>query len=207
MRAAGYFALLGCAFMFLEIACIQKFTLFLSHPLYAVGIVLCAFLVFAGFGSRHARRWERAGRLPPFVVGAIAAIAVAYLFLLPPLFAALIALPDWARIAISLALIAPLAFFMGMPFPLGMAQVGKDAPQLVPWVWGINACASVVSAILAALLAIHLGFNAVVLAGAVLYGLALRMFPRPPEQAGRGGDTISSGAGLLAPNQGKECAS
>lgn len=176
-RAGGYFALLGCAFMFLEIAYIQKFILFLSHPLYAVGVVLCAFLIFAGLGSRYALRWKQEGRLPPGVIAAIAAIAAIYLVLLPPLFAALIALPDWARIAISLALIAPLAFFMGMPFPMGLAQMGRIAPQLVPWLWGINACTSVVSAILATLLAIHLGFNAVVLAGAGLYWLAWKMFP------------------------------
>ncbi len=183
-HAGSYFALLGCAFMFLEIAYIQKFILFLSHPLYAVGVVLCAFLIFAGLGSRYARRWEYEGRLPPGVVSAIAAIAVAYLVLLPALFAALIALPDWARIAISLLLISPLAFFMGMPFPLGLAQMGRVAPRLVPWVWGINACTSVVSAILATLLAIHLGFNIVVLVGIGLYWLALRMFPRTAE-AGR----------------------
>lgn len=177
-HAGSYFALLGCAFMFIEIAYIQKFILFLSHPLYAVGVVLCAFLICAGLGSRYALRWEQAGRLPPGVVAAIAAIAVAYLVLLSPLFAALIALPDWARVIISLALIAPLAFFMGMPFPLGLAQVGRTAPQLVPWVWGINACASVVGAILATLLAIHVGFNAVVLTGVGLYGLALKMFPK-----------------------------
>ena len=176
-HAASYFALLGCAFMFLEIAYIQKFILFLSHPLYAVGVVLCAFLICAGLGSRYALRWEHEGRLPPGVVAAIAAIAVAYLVLLPALFATLIALPDWARIVISLILIAPLAFFMGMPFPLGMAQMGRAAPRLVPWVWGINACTSVVSAILATLLAIHLGFNTVVLAGIGLYWLALKMFP------------------------------
>ncbi|MBI5659402.1 MAG: SAM-dependent methyltransferase [Nitrosomonadales bacterium] len=177
-RAGGYFALLGCAFMFLEIAYIQKFILFLSHPLYAVGVVLCAFLIFAGLGSRYALRWEHEGRLPPVVVAAISAIAAVYLALLPVLFADMIALPDWARIALSLALIAPLAFFMGMPFPLGMARMGRIAPQLVPWLWGINACTSVVSAILATLLAIHLGFNAVVLAGIGMYWLALKMFPR-----------------------------
>lgn len=177
-HAGAYFALLGCAFMFLEIAYIQKFILFLSHPLYAVGVVLCAFLIFAGLGSRYALRWAHEGRLPPTVVAAITAIAVAYLILLPGLFAALMALPDWARIALSLLLIGPLAFFMGMPFPLGLAQMGRIAPRLIPWVWGINACASVVSAILATLLAIHLGFNTVVLAGIGLYWLALKMFPR-----------------------------
>ena len=51
VRAGTYFFLLGLTFLFVEIAFIQKFTLFLSHPLYAVAVVLAGFLVFAGIGS------------------------------------------------------------------------------------------------------------------------------------------------------------
>ena len=45
---------------------------------------------------------------------------------------------------------------------------------MVPWAWGINGCASVVSAILATLLAMHVGFNVVMLLAAMLYALAAR---------------------------------
>ncbi|RPH97217.1 MAG: SAM-dependent methyltransferase, partial [Lysobacterales bacterium] len=48
---ASYFFLLGLAFLFIEMAFIQKFILFLSHPLYAVAVVLAGFLVCAGLGS------------------------------------------------------------------------------------------------------------------------------------------------------------
>ncbi|MDP1850611.1 MAG: hypothetical protein Q8K79_22660, partial [Solirubrobacteraceae bacterium] len=53
---ALYFLAIGFAFMFMEIAFIQKFVLFLAHPLYAVAVVLCAFLVFAAAGSWLAGR-------------------------------------------------------------------------------------------------------------------------------------------------------
>ena len=86
-------------------------------------------------------------------------------------------LPDAARIVLSVALIAPLAFAMGMPFPLGLARVRpRDAP-LVPWAWGVNGCASVVGAVLATLLAIHFGFAAVVVPRWLLYGLAAAARP------------------------------
>jgi hypothetical protein len=61
---------------------------------------------------------------------------------------------------------------MGMPFPLGLARVAGGTRLLVPWAWGINACASVVAAIVATLLAIHVGFAAVVLVAVLLYALA-----------------------------------
>ena len=176
-RVALYFAALGFAFMFVEIAFIQKFILFLAHPLYAVAVVLCAFLVFAGLGSRFSPRLVAEGsrwaRHPvAWLVAAIAGIALVYLVALPAIFRQLMPLPDLARIAISIALIAPLGFAMGMPFPLGLARLAADGGALIPWAWGVNACASVIAAILAAVLAIHLGFAAVVFLAVALYAVA-----------------------------------
>jgi hypothetical protein len=166
---------LGLGFMFVEIAFIQKFILFLHHPLYAVAVVLFAFLLFAALGSRTSARLSPALRHIPFM--AVAGLALAYLAILPPVFAALMPLPDAARIAVSVLLIAPLAFAMGMPFPLGLAALADRAEDLVPWAWGINGFASVVAAILATLLAIHLGFRAVILLAAGLYLAAAFVFP------------------------------
>jgi hypothetical protein len=42
----------------------------------------------------------------------------------------------------------------------------------VPWAWGINGFASVVSAVLATLLAIEFGFNVVIVLALLLYALA-----------------------------------
>jgi hypothetical protein len=111
------------------------------------------------------------------VAGAIAVSAGLCLVLLPWLFRHTMGWPDAARIAISAALIAPLAFFMGMPFPLGLARVDPADARLLAWAWGINGCASVVGAVLATLLAIHVGFTAVVLAALVLYGVAAAARP------------------------------
>jgi L-cystine uptake protein TcyP (sodium:dicarboxylate symporter family) len=59
-----------------------------------------------------------------------------------------------------------------MPFSLGLAAVQKNSPQLTAWAWGINGCASVLSAILAVLLAIEIGFSGVMLVAAGLYVIA-----------------------------------
>jgi spermidine synthase len=183
-RVALYFTAIGLAFLFVEIASIQRFTLFLSHPLYAIAVVLAGFLLFAGLGSGLAAGLEerlRARGGPgalPVAIGAIALLSIAYVFALPLLFAPLMALPDAARIALSLALIAPLALCMGMPFPLVLARLRARAPDFVPWAWGINGCASVTSAVLATLLTIGLGARAVVLIAAALYLLALAAIRR-----------------------------
>ena len=182
-RVALYFLALGFAFMFVEIAFIQKFILFLSHPLYAAAVVLSAFLIFAGLGSRYAVRLQGGGTASMTALGrlfaAICLLALSYVVVLPPLFAHLVALPDPLRIAVTLLLIAPLAFAMGMPFPTGLASVAAHAEALLPWAWAINGFASVVATILATILAIHLGFAAVVVLAVVLYGLAAFAFPQP----------------------------
>ena len=167
-RVIVYFFSIGTAFMMIEIAFIQKFTLFLSNPLYAVAVVLGAFLIFAGLGSAMS---GRLGRRAPVAwpVAGIVVLSVAYLFLLPPLFRWLMPLHDVSKILISTGLIAPLAFLMGMPFPLGLSRVARQSAPLIPWAWGINGCASVLSAIIATIVAIHAGFIAVVLLAVVLY--------------------------------------
>ena len=174
-RVPGYFLALGLGFMAIEMPLLQRFTLFLSHPLYAAAVVLAAFLVFAGLGARNSARLAPGARWP---FAAIAALAAAYAVLLPPLLAAAMGLALGWKMLLTLGLVAPLAFCLGMPFPLGLAAVAARAAPLVPWAWGINGCASVVAVLLATLMAIHWGYAAVLLAAAACYGLAAWQFPR-----------------------------
>ncbi|MCY1213126.1 hypothetical protein D9M72_248890 [compost metagenome] len=146
-------------------------------------MVLCAFLCFAGLGSRYAQRMparagdDRGRRQAALAVSGICVAALVYLVALPTVFRLLIGLPDPARIGVSVLLIAPLAFLMGMPFPLGLDRVAARDETLVPWAWGINACASVVAAVLATLVAIHAGFTAVILVALLLYAAAALACP------------------------------
>ncbi|MFQ5993539.1 MAG: SAM-dependent methyltransferase [Acidiferrobacterales bacterium] len=176
-RFGIYFFALGLAFISVEIAFIQKFILFLHHPLYAVAVVLSGFLLFAGVGSgcsRYvARQWQDTGfSAITFAACGIAVISLLYIFFLPRAASYLAALPDVARVLIAFALIAPLAFCMGMPFPLGLSRVAVDVPTFIPWAWGINGFASVISAALATLVAIEFGFTGLVLLALAFYGLA-----------------------------------
>ncbi|MDH3739213.1 MAG: SAM-dependent methyltransferase, partial [Alphaproteobacteria bacterium] len=185
-RIAGYFVAIGIAFLFVEIAFIQRFVLFLHNPLYAVAVVIAGFLVFAGLGSACApdfaawleRRRTRVSALE-IAVGAIGLIALIYLVVLPPLFDAFIALPQSVKVALSLVFIAPLGFWMGMPFPLVLARVKARAPSLVPWAWAVSGCASVLSVILATLLAMQFGFLVVVSVAIVAYAFAALLMRAP----------------------------
>ncbi len=179
-RVVLFFSAIGIAFLFIEIAFIQRLQLFLGHPVYAVTAVLAGFLASAGVGS-FASHWlaQRFGArvVLAAVVVTIALWVVQFLWLGPALLEGMGDLPLLARFVFSFLLILPLGLAMGMSFALGLQALGERQPALMPWAWGINGCASVVSALLAALLAVDLGFSGLMLLSAALYLLAWAGFP------------------------------
>lgn len=177
-RFGLYFTALGLAFLFIEIAWIQRFVLFLGHPLYSVSVVLTGFLVFAAVGAGVSARLER--RLArtsitslDVAIGGIILVTATYLAGLPSILSMLAGLPVVLRVLAALALIAPLAVFMGMPFPIGLSRIASIDAEFVPWAWGLNGCASVVSASAATLISMNFGITATILTGILLYGVAL----------------------------------
>jgi hypothetical protein len=186
-RVLWYFFAIGLGFLFVEIGFIQQFILLLHHPVYAVSVTLTSFLVFAGAGSAVTQRTVQGGghrRVARYAIIGIALFAMGYTWLLGPLFEHLIALPMAFKVIVSVLLIAPLAFCMGMPFPLGLSRLSTAASHLVPWAWGVNGCASVISAVLATLCAIHFGFAVVITLAVLLYISAAVSFPRVLQTTG-----------------------
>ena len=175
-----YFFLLGIAFLFLEITFMQRSILFLSHPIYSAAIVLCSFLIFAGVGSSYSKviikniGFKNAVKLAVF---SILLLGFLYLFVFDTVLPKLISMPYPIKVLAVVGSIAPLAFFMGIPFPAALAKLGIDSPELIPLAWGVNGCASVISAILATLLSVHFGFKAVSIFALISYFAAYITFP------------------------------
>ena len=161
-----YFAGLGLGFLWVEIPLLQRFILYLDQPTYAFATVLFGVLVWSGVGSLAS---DRLSVSMAAAVSAVAALSVLYAFGLPLLFDATLGLPLAGRLALSVALLAPLGMAMGVPFPRAIRMLGDQAPALVPWAWAVNGSASVVSAILATVLALSFGFTWVILGGAAAY--------------------------------------
>ncbi len=177
---ALYFFLIGLAFLFIEIAFMQKFILFLHHPMYAISVTLAAFLVFAGLGSHWSKRMGQRfsdRQIAVIAVTAISILSLSYLVMLEYVFSIFATDTVISRMLLSVLLIAPLAFFMGMPFPSALSSLDKYDSRFIPWVWGVNGCASVISAVLASLLAIHFGFSTVIIVAVLLYICILFLFP------------------------------
>jgi hypothetical protein len=170
-----YFGCLGAGFIVVEVALVQKCILFLGHPTYSLAVVLFALLLFSGIGSRLSGRFalERLrGRLVT-VLAVVTLLVAATSVVLSPLFDALVHLDRTWRIAIAVATLAPLGLAMGMPLPSAVRLLAREAPEIIPWAWGLNGAASVMGSSAALAIALAAGFDQALLVAAALYGLAL----------------------------------
>ncbi|MBI2718874.1 MAG: hypothetical protein HYX36_08935 [Rhizobiales bacterium] len=173
-----YFACLGLGYIMTEVGLIAKFVLALANPTVSASILLSGILVFSGLGSLVSERILPTARasLPKVL------IAISLLLLAGSLFGD--AVLDWiggfsyaARLALSVALVAPVAFLMGFPMPTAMttlARLGKEPMFL--WAWGINGSASVIGAAAVPVLATSFGLASVLQVSAAAYLLALPCF-------------------------------
>jgi hypothetical protein len=174
VSALLYFACLGGGFIIVEVAMIQKFILFLGHPVYALTVVLFSLLLFSALGGYLSGRLivePTASSLSKLLI-LLCGVIFSYILLLPPIFYGLVYLNHPVRICIAVVLMAPLALLMGMPLPLGMRMIEKRAPEIIPWSWGVNGATSVMGSVSALVIAILSGFNQALVVGAALYFLA-----------------------------------
>ena len=181
LRAAGgaivrpivYFACLGLGFLFIEIAMIERASLFLNDRTAAFALVLTAMLVFSGVGSLLAERVGPAGIALSTGIVVLWCLA-AYAGLLPAMLATL----DWpwaVRAALVVLALAPVSVALGMPFPLGLARTGSG--PMLPFAWAVNGAFSVVATPLANLLATQGGLHWVLLGAALLYVICYAAYP------------------------------
>ena len=174
-----YFGLLGLGFMLVEVPMIQRISLVIGYPTQGFAITLLSLLLFSGLGSLVSTRFQ-----PTLACLLVALGAAAYSLLFAHLTSWLLALELPYRAAASIALLAPLGFLMGIPFPCRLTLLGKHHSELVPWAWGVNGFASVVSSVGGAILALGFGFSTVIWLGAAAYGLAAAESLRPSLKVG-----------------------
>jgi len=169
-----YFASLGLGYMLLEISFIQKFILYLVNPSYSTSIIIFSFLFFSGLGSFYSRRIERNYvNALKIIIFTLCGILILYQFILPYVFNITLKYSLLVRIFITVGLIFPLGFLMGMPFPLGIRLVsfldkGKGK-ELIPWLWATNSFCSIIASVSAVIIALFFGFKVVATLAALVY--------------------------------------
>ncbi|MGZ4688451.1 MAG: hypothetical protein ACXWAY_02400 [Acidimicrobiia bacterium] len=179
--SAVYFAALGLGFMFFEITMIQRLVRFLGYPTYSLTVTLASILVFTGIGALVSKRFADRRWLMPVLLVVLFAITMFYEFGLNSLTDSLLDQSLAIRVIVSLIVLAPLGFCLGMFMPLGLslvARLSEHADEYIAWSWAVNGFFSVIGSVLTTILSMSYGFNTVQYLALVVYGIAALAFTR-----------------------------
>jgi len=167
-----YFSLIAAGYFFIEMPMIQKMVLFLGHPSYSLSVIIAGLLIFSGIGSLFSTRLFPESKRILYSSLCIILVTGFYLIFMDPLFSFFISFSLGAKVVLTLMMIAPLGFFMGIPFPCALNFLKREDEFSLAWAWGINGFFSVISILLATVLAIIFGFKAVMMIAILCYGCA-----------------------------------
>ncbi len=168
-----HFGGIGVGFMFVEIIFIQQFTLYFGHPIYSASAVLSGMLLCSGIGSFISSKLDIKKINISLILLLIIICLLSYAFILAPLIKASMNLPFAVKVLVSILIIGFPAFFMGMPFPLGLKYLEKNNKNMLSWAWGVNGCMSVISTVLASIIAVEAGFLLVMIMAGFFYTCTL----------------------------------
>jgi len=165
-----YFSLIGMGFMLTEIALLQRFSVYLGHPIYSLGVCLFSLILASGLGSLTSEQLKLDARGKLLGWGSI---VVGYLVVLeqslPGVLESTTNRERLVRITISLTAIMPLGFVLGFAFPTGMRLVERVDRRPTPWFWGINGATGVLASVVGLMISMSLGINVTLLMSAACY--------------------------------------
>jgi SAM-dependent methyltransferase len=164
----AYFSAIGIGFMLIEISQMQRLMVFLGHPVYGLSVVLFSLLLFSGLGSMTVGAEPPSRRTIAVRLAALLVLLAGVALLTPAVTAWAKTEPTAIRILLSVLLLAPPAFFMGMMFPLGLG-LWRGRPELLPFFWSANGITSVFASVLGMALSMQLGIAATFAIGAGCY--------------------------------------
>jgi hypothetical protein len=174
-----YFSCLGAGFITIELTLIQIFMKLVGYPLYTYSVVIFTMLLAAGLGSRAAESLGIKPRIRAWVPFAGTLLFGGLLWLVHPhLFDSFMDANMAARIAVAMAMIFPMSFFMGMALPLGILAIERKPRGAIAWAWGMNGLFTTIGGIGCGLLSIFWGFKLTLLSALFVYVLAALSFHR-----------------------------
>lgn len=171
-----YFGGIGAGVMMVQIALIHKVNVLFSSMMVSAGMVFASFFIFSGLGSYFARRFAKKVQGILISLSSLGALLLLYLFFSDALISALVGFKMIFRLGFAFLISAPIAFFAGMPFTLGLEWVKHFDEGIIPWSFGIHTALSVVSAVLSVILGIKLGLSWLFLIALFFYAAALGSF-------------------------------
>ena len=179
----AYFCLIGAGFMSIEMALIQRLSIFLGHPIYGLGVLLFTIILSTGIGSALSERLSLARRRLLIALPILAAAAALLLDqVVSHMLTSMITLPTLTKALLSIASILPLGLVLGYFFPIGMRLNQRVDSAQSPWYWALNGAFSVLFAALSVLISIYLSVSANFNISAACYAALLICIPKMLER-------------------------
>lgn len=173
-KIALYFAALGMGFILIELTLLQKLILLLGNPTLTFALLLFTILIASGIGSFSSTRLVRINtRNLVFIIAGVISVGLVYAIIVPPVIYSIISESFEIKALISVCLLFPIGFLMGMPLPTAMRLIKSYSPMHVPWMWAINGAFSVLGAVLSVVIGILYGASYAMVLGALSYLIAL----------------------------------
>ena len=169
----AYFACIGAGFMLVQIPLMQRFSVYLGHPVYAVAVLLFSMILAAGAGSFLSDHIKvtRDARWPALVPAAIVSMLALIYLVSGPLIESTIAEELPVRCLVVIALVSLAAVPMGMCFPLGLRLFREYSRGCLPWMWGVNGATGVLASVFAVAVSMWSGIETSLMIAIVCYAL------------------------------------
>ncbi len=174
-----YFACIGFGFMLVQVPLMQRFSVYLGHPTYAVVVILFSMILSAGIGSFVSDRVpaERSTLAVLLFPLAIAAVLFGVTRAIQPVIDRTIESGFALRTLLVIALVAPASLLLGFCFPIGMRLVRRISVEATAWMWGVNGACGVLGAVIAVGISMWGGIQLNLLVATGLYALLVVVTP------------------------------
>lgn len=180
-----YFLSIGLGYLLIEIAQVERLSIYLGHPTLGISVVLFSMLLFSGLGSLSTGRLALAqvAQRGPIIVGTCILVLALTFTVAPHVMQYTADMSTVARSLVAAAILAPMAFVMGTAFPIGIKIAWQISPEASAWLWALNGAASVTASVVAIALSLTLGIQFTAWCGIACYvaATASLLFCRRPQ--------------------------
>ena len=174
IAGACYFSLIGIGFMLIEISLIQRLSVYLGHPIYALGILLFSMILSTGLGSLLSEKLPLSKKSLVYLYPLVAVAVILILrFALSTIISDTITSHIGFKIFVSIIIVFPVGLILGIYFPAGMRLVKNRFTQETPWFWALNGIFGVLSSALAIFISIYIGISVNFYIASVCYALLI----------------------------------
>ena len=164
----GYFFWVGAGFMFVEMYFIKTYVLLFGNPVVSFTVVLAGILISSGIGGAVSQLLRQHSIRPIFIT--LLCVLLAGCLMMPFLIFWILDNSEPVQFIIAFLIILLPGFLMGFPFSSGMRMLTTNAQDRA-YAWAANGCASVLTAVLSAHIALNMGIKALLICAIIAYAI------------------------------------